>query len=809
MAHSDYTKRGATLPFCPVAKLTAAITPLAATLTYGNLSSSISDPIKVGMAIMIDDEILGITGISGTTLDVSRGCCDTVPAAHFSNANIWFFDDSIGSDEIEYGGSETVGAKVLPRTATGAAVPISGSPPNELQFNFRFARPYPPANVKVDGVPWFTSGLALDESNSEIALTWSHRDRITQADQLIDHGAASIGPEAGVTYKVVIKRASTGAVVKTVTGISGTTWSYTREEASNDLDSYNETIGLNIELMSVRGSFESLKKYSIAVRVETVLVDEHWDNVIALLQMEGENGSQVLVNAAVGGANPTVVGTGALSTAQKKTGASSWKGASGSQFELVLGSDGLFAGDFTFEWYGYETQPSQVTFYSVTGLNYLYNGSFQGYGGSALNAPTNSGPGNDNWVHFALCREGNTLRFKRNGVQTGSVTYTGTVDLRTTRWGLYVPNNNLYNTGYIDMVRVTKNVNRYPGAANFDPPQFMPGGELLSGGGGGGGYVSIDPLTDSRTALMWDGSLAFNHSHYGVGYGVQCAPPSGQHINSLAGNDGLLHNDGSTWWLHREAHAAFGGKTAIRFHVKQGQTVWTGDTIRAELHGPSAPGTGTNGSINQAFNEELGEYWLARRFTIGSDLAASGETIAIGGLHDQDWSTWPHSDGQDSMSLWITNGNILTWKHSLPGNENWRVFDVRTIPMNSSFTWGPPGGGAFGSTYAWQLANLTAGVPINVIVRIKMNDTNTGTPRTEVWIRIGTGALTKVVDYYGPNTFSSGYRYWKWGIYKFYNTWSGFTSLTHFVRRELLMRAVTASGLPDIDADALDAWLNA
>jgi len=267
MANEDYIKQGIAGPFCPTARLTSTLTRLATSLTYNSLLSPIPDPIQVNRAILIDDEIIAVTGISGNTLTIERGCCDTIPATHAANATIWFFDDSVASNEVEYGGTETVGVKLLPRTATSGTIPISGSPPNPLTFNFRFARPYPPGNVQIDGEPWYTTGIAMGAGNTSLSITWAHRDRITQADQLVGHTAASIGPEVGVTYKIVVRRTDTNAVVRTVTGITGNSWVYERSVASGDLSGASGTVPISIELVSVRGSLESLNKYTMVATV--------------------------------------------------------------------------------------------------------------------------------------------------------------------------------------------------------------------------------------------------------------------------------------------------------------------------------------------------------------------------------------------------------------------------------------------------------------------------------------------------------------------------------------------------------------
>lgn len=194
--------------------------------------------------------------------------------------------------------------------------------------------------------------------------------------------------------------------------------------------------------------------------------DSHWNSVIALLHFDGSNGSTTLTNEVSGGATPTITGSGALSTAQAKFGTASWKGDSATYFELAVGSSGSFTGDFTLEWFGHSLADGACTFYSTTGSSYLYGGSFQDYGGSALSiSVTQSG-----WKHFVICRQGSTMRAYVDGVQTGTSTYSGTVDLRTTQWGRYVPNNNLYSTGYVDELRLTAGVCRYPGGTTFTPP---------------------------------------------------------------------------------------------------------------------------------------------------------------------------------------------------------------------------------------------------------------------------------------------------------------------------------------------------
>lgn len=260
MANSDYVLRAGGFGFCPVAFLTADIEHLDTAVVMTGYTSPISDGIRIGMAAMIDDEIVEIVNHVDNSLVLARGCCDTIPAAHVTGTPIWFFDDSIGRDGVEYAGTETVGVKVLPRMTTGAAVPVEASPPQQLTFNLRFARPYPPGRLEINGVPWFT-GFTLD-NHTDMAFTWTHRDRITQQDQLIDHLEADIGPETGVTYKVRIYKAD-NTLVHTEAGITGNSFDYLWADAGID---FAVTVGDHpgyALVSSVRDSLESFQSYRV------------------------------------------------------------------------------------------------------------------------------------------------------------------------------------------------------------------------------------------------------------------------------------------------------------------------------------------------------------------------------------------------------------------------------------------------------------------------------------------------------------------------------------------------------------------
>ena len=198
MAASDYTQRGGGT-FCTVASIVGPLVPTANAVQITGLSFDNVDNRVVGMLAMIGSELVRVDGISGNTVTLGRGVGDTVPVRHEGGSKIWFFDTDVGTDKTEYFGSQAVAVKVLPRTLT-KVVPIEASPPNNLVFNSRFIRPYPPAQVKVDAGS-FATVVTLDAAKPSMTITWVGRNRVSQADQLVAFDEPSVTPEPGTTYR--------------------------------------------------------------------------------------------------------------------------------------------------------------------------------------------------------------------------------------------------------------------------------------------------------------------------------------------------------------------------------------------------------------------------------------------------------------------------------------------------------------------------------------------------------------------------------------------------------------------------------
>lgn len=228
--------------FCPTGLLVAGISSTATSIQLSAPDNL--DMVEVGSAALIDNEIIRVDAINLETLSVTiaRGCVDTVPDAHSAGARVWFFEDYVGEDPTEYSSGVSVQVRLRTVTSAGTLAPeLAGT--DTLALVGRQARPYPPGNFRLAGV---VNPASIE---GDVVASWAHRDRLLQADQLIDTQAGNIGPEAGTTYSFRLLRADTLAVLASQTGISGTTATLTTTYVGQII----------AELWSVRGGLNSVQ----------------------------------------------------------------------------------------------------------------------------------------------------------------------------------------------------------------------------------------------------------------------------------------------------------------------------------------------------------------------------------------------------------------------------------------------------------------------------------------------------------------------------------------------------------------------
>lgn len=178
------------------------------------------DRVQVGSAALWGSEIVRVVtlDVDTGTLTLGRACGDTVTVKHVAGERIYFYDAWAGTDQVEYIATEVVESRLLTRTGS-AILPAADATIMTVTLNQRAARPYPPAGVRIND--------EIDPSalSGALTVTWAHRDRVLQADQLVDQEAASIGPEAGTTY--TLRWYLDDVLVHTHSGVAGDTQGYT------------------------------------------------------------------------------------------------------------------------------------------------------------------------------------------------------------------------------------------------------------------------------------------------------------------------------------------------------------------------------------------------------------------------------------------------------------------------------------------------------------------------------------------------------------------------------------------------------
>lgn len=276
MAVSDYEARG-NGTICSVADLAQPVSPGSQSFIVDYGSANLEADITPGMGLMVGGEFCSVKAVVGASLQVARGCADTIPKSHLAGTPMWFFEDDIGRVNREYLAGQTVGVKVLMKTAT-RRMGIGESPPNAVTMMGRFARPYPPGQVFVNAKPFYEQS-ELNPTLDVLSVIWAHRDRVMQGDQLIGHEVSDIGPEPGTTYNIRVHAADTHALLRSVTGITGTEFNYTFESAVLDMAL---TAGLDLDvggyliLESERDGFVSKEQYRLNFTANAGAIATGW-----------------------------------------------------------------------------------------------------------------------------------------------------------------------------------------------------------------------------------------------------------------------------------------------------------------------------------------------------------------------------------------------------------------------------------------------------------------------------------------------------------------------------------------------------
>ncbi|MGQ2385094.1 hypothetical protein [Acinetobacter ursingii] len=184
--------------FSFVSGITAAIQQTANAVTC-TLTKTISSNVQVGDRAFIDDEIVRVESIdrANNTLILARGCIDTVPMPHAETAMIKFYSNVSNVADRLFNNNQNLNFKLITRTSQGELNPALAAQMN-LVMQQRQAKPYPAGDFQINGQYFPT------QTTGDVALNWSHRNRLLQTGKIPSFIDVTESAEADTTYHLSI-----------------------------------------------------------------------------------------------------------------------------------------------------------------------------------------------------------------------------------------------------------------------------------------------------------------------------------------------------------------------------------------------------------------------------------------------------------------------------------------------------------------------------------------------------------------------------------------------------------------------------
>lgn len=242
-------------------------------------------------------------------------------------------------------------------------------------------------------------------------------------------------------------------------------------------------------------------KYKLLASAGSGLYDPYWSSVSVLLHGDGSNGSTTIVDSK-GINSVSAIGNARVSTAVKKFGTGSVL-FDGNGDYLSVPSNSVFnfgTGNWTIEMWVYITSRTNnyplllgnnrgawttdaVAITNSNADNASFNDKFcfawnnGGFispsAGTSQLLVANVTNSTGTWYHFAVVRNGTSIKMYRNGTEIASATVSSGAAFDFGYNGTLIGGGNWdgsgsYYDGYLDDIRVTKGVARY--TANFTPP---------------------------------------------------------------------------------------------------------------------------------------------------------------------------------------------------------------------------------------------------------------------------------------------------------------------------------------------------
>lgn len=245
--------RTAIVNYCPSVVLDQNIGYLDTSFAVKNIDSIAS--AEIGSCVAVDQEIMVYMAYNPTTkiLTVKRGALDTVPQNHLSGAYAWFYDKYPNYDSTQYVDGENVAYNILTTTPSGI-FELDESIGKSIQMNARAIRPYPPANVKINGEYYPV------EITTDAAFTWVNRNRTQQTGgSVLGWTDAGVTIESGTQTWITIKELDVDSNTLVTHDIDvSTVNTYT----FSSLSANSATKFLEVKLKTLRDGYDSYQSFN-------------------------------------------------------------------------------------------------------------------------------------------------------------------------------------------------------------------------------------------------------------------------------------------------------------------------------------------------------------------------------------------------------------------------------------------------------------------------------------------------------------------------------------------------------------------
>jgi len=513
----------------------------------------------------------------------------------------------------------------------------------------------------------------------------------------------------------------------------GTNWT-TVDHAPSTIPAISVTGLTNSTTYSVRvaainlagtGSYVSEANLTPAVPPVDTNPDPYFYNTSLLLHFDGAHNSTSVTDTSYLPKTASVQGDAKLSIAKNKFGGSSIYFDGSGDYLTVPDHPGFdfYAEDFTIEYWEYRIsggyRPAMCRLRTGQGYNpwlvgWNENGTLYCYMSSDFanwNIANQLSMGStvfNTWTHYAVVRQGNTIRTYQNGIQIASTTSSlslpaggGPLSI-----GRYADDGTSYLHGYLDDIRITRGICRYPNGTTFSVPTLpfsdvapsisaptAPSNLTASGG-------------DGNAEVSWTGSSTdkTTRTNYSLEYSENIEPRSWTAVNTS--NTRLL--------LHFNKGEVRGDATLVDSSLYGREILWNTTNNPATIGGASSPGTfqkfGTgcleipynrtgysspyiikvaeSSDLNPGTGDYTLEMFLISDYSWGSGKYANGVGRLFGsyngvsGSYFALWSSGGYNGSHSRIAKFVNGSDIygVTFTNSeLSANtENWGVGQYNT-----------------------------------------------------------------------------------------------------------------------------------